>query len=316
MTTRRRLGFSIVSIATVVAAMLVGAQLAPAAERGDFGGETRGSAVEFVGRATQNGFGISIVGYVTRVADVSEADLFNTNSPFARNENTARITFTANTAISQSFMVLPANPTLFDVNSTGNLTFYFTASPGAQRLTRRQGLTLVRQLPVITCASRMSSRRWVASIRIAVSSTAMASCVKRPCRVPDCWRDAPPWPHRHTAEHLHARLDHPNQPESAPVSDAVRRPHYDPRRRSVLTQALANTTDVFFSGLERKPGSTGSDPGCSAARPVAVPAAHGAVVSAGPPVLPLLMLTTVGRASGQDRTVPLLYMDRVTTWSS
>jgi deazaflavin-dependent oxidoreductase (nitroreductase family) len=37
---------------------------------------------------------------------------------------------------------------------------------------------------------------------------------------------------------------------------------------------------------------------------------HGAVVSAGPAVLPLLMLTTLGRVSGRDRTVPLLYMRR------
>jgi deazaflavin-dependent oxidoreductase (nitroreductase family) len=40
------------------------------------------------------------------------------------------------------------------------------------------------------------------------------------------------------------------------------------------------------------------------------PRTHGAVVSAGPPVLPLLMLTTLGRKSGQERTVPLLYMAR------
>ena len=40
------------------------------------------------------------------------------------------------------------------------------------------------------------------------------------------------------------------------------------------------------------------------------PRAHGAVVSAGPPVLPLLMLTTSGRVSGRARTVPLLYMRR------
>jgi len=40
------------------------------------------------------------------------------------------------------------------------------------------------------------------------------------------------------------------------------------------------------------------------------PRTHGAVVSAGPPVLPLLMLTTRGRVSGRERTVPLLYMRR------
>jgi F420H(2)-dependent quinone reductase len=40
------------------------------------------------------------------------------------------------------------------------------------------------------------------------------------------------------------------------------------------------------------------------------PRVHGAVVSAGPPVLPLLMLTTWGRQSGRARAVPLLYMKR------
>src|ERR1051325_10246606 len=107
MTIRRRLSLGAVAVAISTLAMFVGVQLAPAAERGDFGADTRGTALEFVGRATQNGFGISIVGYVTRIADVSEADLFATGSPLTRNENTARITFSASTTISQSFMVLP-----------------------------------------------------------------------------------------------------------------------------------------------------------------------------------------------------------------
>src|SRR5919204_2123308 len=132
MTFRRRLGFGVVSVAALTLAMIAGVQLAPAAERGDFGADTRGSTLEFVGRATQNGFGISIVGYVTRVAGVPEADLFATSNPLARNESTARITFSAATTISQSFMVLPQSPTLFDVNSAGHLTFFFTDA-GAPR---------------------------------------------------------------------------------------------------------------------------------------------------------------------------------------
>lgn len=40
------------------------------------------------------------------------------------------------------------------------------------------------------------------------------------------------------------------------------------------------------------------------------PRTHGVVVSAGAPVLPLLMLTTFGRVSGRERRVPLLYMRR------
>jgi hypothetical protein len=132
MTFRRRAGFSLVSLATIAVAMFVGVQLAPAAERGDSGADSRGTSVEFVGRATQDGLNISIVGYVTRLAGVPEADLFATANPLARNENTARITYSSATTISQSFMVLPQTPTLFDVNSAGTLTFFFTDAPGAR----------------------------------------------------------------------------------------------------------------------------------------------------------------------------------------
>jgi hypothetical protein len=132
MSIRRRAGFGVVSIATIAVAMFVGAQLAPAAERSEFGAGTRGTNLEFVGRATQNGLSISIVGYVTRVADAREADLFATTDPLARNENTARLTYSASTTISQSFMVLPQTPTLFDVNSSGSLTFFFSDAPGAR----------------------------------------------------------------------------------------------------------------------------------------------------------------------------------------
>jgi deazaflavin-dependent oxidoreductase (nitroreductase family) len=44
------------------------------------------------------------------------------------------------------------------------------------------------------------------------------------------------------------------------------------------------------------------------------PRVHGAVVSAGPPVLPLLLLTTTGRTSGRPRSVPLLYLQRGETF--
>jgi deazaflavin-dependent oxidoreductase (nitroreductase family) len=40
------------------------------------------------------------------------------------------------------------------------------------------------------------------------------------------------------------------------------------------------------------------------------PRAHGTLVSAGPPVLPLLLLSTQGRRSGRTRAVPLLYLKR------
>jgi deazaflavin-dependent oxidoreductase (nitroreductase family) len=38
------------------------------------------------------------------------------------------------------------------------------------------------------------------------------------------------------------------------------------------------------------------------------PRFHGRLVSAGPPVLPLLFLTTTGRKSGQRRSTPLVYL--------
>jgi deazaflavin-dependent oxidoreductase (nitroreductase family) len=39
------------------------------------------------------------------------------------------------------------------------------------------------------------------------------------------------------------------------------------------------------------------------------PRFHGRLVSAGPPVLPLLLVTTTGRASGRLRSVPLVYLE-------
>src|SRR5689334_7415494 len=38
------------------------------------------------------------------------------------------------------------------------------------------------------------------------------------------------------------------------------------------------------------------------------PRFHGRLVSAGPPILPLLFLTTTGRRSGQRRSTPLVYL--------
>ncbi len=132
MTIKRRLGFGFLSVAAITLAMFGGAQLAPAAERGDFGVDTPGTSLEFVGRATQNGFSIAMSGYVTHVAGVSDADLFATADPLARGESNARITFSGSTTISQSFAVFGSgpSPTLFDVNSSGPLNFFFNESGG------------------------------------------------------------------------------------------------------------------------------------------------------------------------------------------
>jgi hypothetical protein len=129
---RRGLGLGVVSAVAIVAALVLGVQLAPAAERGDGGDDAPGrTALEFVGRAEQTGLSITIFGYVTRVASLDDAALFATSSPTARNEDTARLTFFARTTVAQSFMVLPPPdvPSLFDVDSAGTLTFYFADAP-------------------------------------------------------------------------------------------------------------------------------------------------------------------------------------------
>jgi hypothetical protein len=135
---RRVLGVAGVSVVTVAVALLVGAQLAPAAERGDLGGDARGgSSIEFVGRAEQTGFSINIFGYVTHVDGLDDAALFATANPALRNESTARISFTAETEVSQAFQVLPppATSSLFDVDSAGSLTFHFQPTPSGRSFT-------------------------------------------------------------------------------------------------------------------------------------------------------------------------------------
>jgi hypothetical protein len=152
MTVRRRIGFSIVSVATIAVALFAGVQLAPAAERGSLGDDTRGSALEFVGRASQDGLNITIAGYVTRMDGVADADLFATTNPFARNESTARVTYSASTTISQSFMVLPQSPTLFDVNSAGSMRFFFTDGGASRSFDTPESFAL--GTPVATYAVR------------------------------------------------------------------------------------------------------------------------------------------------------------------
>jgi hypothetical protein len=124
-----------VSMVTAAVALFVGVQMAPAADRGDLGGDGRGgSSVEFVGRAEQNFLSISIFGYVTHVVGLDDASLFTTTNPLLRSETNARISFTATTTVNQAFQVLPrpAVSSLFDTDSTGTLTFYFTESPSGR----------------------------------------------------------------------------------------------------------------------------------------------------------------------------------------
>jgi hypothetical protein len=132
---RRLLTVAGVSALTAAVALFVGVQMAPAADRGDLGGDGHGrGSVEFVGRAEQNALAISIFGYVTHVVGLDDASLFATTSQFSRNETNARISFTATTKVSQAFQVLPrpAVSSLFDTDSSGTLTFYFAESPSGR----------------------------------------------------------------------------------------------------------------------------------------------------------------------------------------
>jgi hypothetical protein len=132
---RRLFAVAGVSAATAAVALFVGVQIAPAADRGDLGGDGRArGSVEFVGRAEQNALSVSIFGYVTHVVGLDDASLFATSNPLLRNETNARISFTATTTVSQAFQVLPqpAVSSLFDTDSSGTLTFYFTETPSGR----------------------------------------------------------------------------------------------------------------------------------------------------------------------------------------
>jgi deazaflavin-dependent oxidoreductase (nitroreductase family) len=79
----------------------------------------------------------------------------------------------------------------------------------------------------------------------------------------------------------------------------------------VLSSALARRYRGFLFWLGQQPIFSWLGPRLFA--PIDTwlyPRAHGAIVSAGPAVLPLLMLTTRGCISGRLRSVPLLYFQR------
>ena len=132
---RRVLMFGLLPSLVVATALVVGVQLAPAAERGGFGDEVPPpSSLEFVGRAEQAGQNVTEFGYITHIAGIDDAALFSDPNPAARNETTAHLSFFAATTIVQRFTVLPppAVPSLLDVDSSGTLIFYFAETPPAR----------------------------------------------------------------------------------------------------------------------------------------------------------------------------------------
>ena len=132
---RRVLWVGLLPTVGVAAALVVGVQLAPAAERGDLGDDRPlQSSIEFVGRSEQVGSSDTHFGYITHIAGIDDGELFSDPNPAARNETTAHLSFFATTSLEQNFMVLPppATPSLFDVDWSGTLTFYFAETPPAR----------------------------------------------------------------------------------------------------------------------------------------------------------------------------------------
>jgi hypothetical protein len=129
---RRPLAVVSVPTLALLVALVLGVQLAPAAERGDLGDEgPTSSSLEFVGRGEQAGSSVTEFGYLTHIVGLDDAALFADPNPAARNETTARFSFFATTTIAQRFTVLPppAVPSLIDVDSNGTLMLYFTEMP-------------------------------------------------------------------------------------------------------------------------------------------------------------------------------------------
>ncbi|MBV8949368.1 MAG: hypothetical protein JOZ99_00715 [Actinobacteria bacterium] len=92
------------------------------------------SSIEFVGRSEEVGSNETHFGYITRIAGIDDSELFSDPNPAARNETTAHFTFFATTTVQQNFIVLPPpnTPSLFEVDSSGTLTFYFAQIPPAR----------------------------------------------------------------------------------------------------------------------------------------------------------------------------------------
>ena len=134
-----RSGLLTVLIGVLLTAALVG--VAPAA-RPEIGVAREGhTSIEFVGHAEQAGLSFDSYGYLTHIAGLDDAALFADPDPGNRNEKTARFTFRGSAQAAQNFAVFagavagpPSTaPSLFDVDSTGSETFYFSPSGSSAR---------------------------------------------------------------------------------------------------------------------------------------------------------------------------------------
>ena len=110
----------------------VPAALVPAARTGAQDGTPAGmptpgsNAFEFVGVIQQLGLDFSLLGYVTHIAGIDSALLFDGADPLSRSESTARLLMVGNAAgVSRSIL-----ENIFVVNGEGTVDFYL-GGPGA-----------------------------------------------------------------------------------------------------------------------------------------------------------------------------------------
>lgn len=125
---RRRLlvGLTSLPLATLGSPLAVAAQGAtPTVVSVTPQGQT---VMEFVAKINQNGPQFTLLGYLTHVQGMDEAELFNGGSPAERSEDTARLTIYG---AAQTTSLAEVEDQLYAVDATGTLTFYVNDKGGA-----------------------------------------------------------------------------------------------------------------------------------------------------------------------------------------
>jgi hypothetical protein len=126
----RLLKLAVLAAVALVAPVTVGAQPGDSARDAVVGVAPFGqNAIEFIGQIDQVGPSFTGYGYLTHVAGLPDAALFA--SPTVRDESTARLTFFATSTATARYLMLSSGlPSLHDVSSQGQFTFYFNPTPG------------------------------------------------------------------------------------------------------------------------------------------------------------------------------------------